>query len=145
MKVKFTRLATLSPGRVLSLGIILMLVSCSPRIIEHTVVQHDTTTIHKRDSIVLRDSIYIREWVKGDTVFVDRFRDRYIYRDRWRDSISIREVHDTTSVNKLVEKPLSWSQKVKLDSFWWLILMISALLGWTFREPIVKLLKTILK
>ena len=105
---------------LLALGVVLFLLpilgaGCSPKIVERIVVQHDTTTVHHRDTTYHRDSIYIREWMKGDTVYVDRFRDRYIFRDRWRDSVSVREVHDTTAVEVKVEKNLSWSQKAKSE------------------------------
>ena len=93
----------LTRGAVLVL-LLAACVSCSPKIVERIVVQHDTTTVHHRDTTYRRDSIYIREWMKGDTVYVDRFRDRYVFRDRWRDSVSVREVHDTTAVEVKVEK-----------------------------------------
>ena len=107
---------------------------CSPKIVERIVVQHDTTTVHHRDTTYHRDSIYIREWMKGDTVYVDRFRDRYVFRDRWRDSVSVREVHDTTAVEVKVEKPLSWAQKAKIGAFPWVLLTLIGLLLWTFRK-----------
>ncbi len=112
--------------------------SCSPKIVERIVVQHDTTTVHHRDTTYRRDSIYIREWMKGDTVYVDRFRDRYVFRDRWRDSVSVREVHDTTAVEVKVEKNLSWSQRTKIGAFPWLLLAVLGLLVWTFRKWIFK-------
>lgn len=102
-------------------------------------VQHDTTTVHHRDSIHLRDSIYVREWVKGDTVFLDRFRDRYLYRDRWRDSIRVQ--HDTTAVYRTkevkVQQPLSGWQRFKIGAFWWLLAL--AAVGW--RRQILWLIK----
>ena len=107
---------------------------CSPKIVERIVVQHDTTTVHHRDTTYHRDSIYIREWMKGDTVYVDRFRDRYIFRDRWRDSVSVREVHDTTAVEVKVEKSLSWSQKAKIGAFPWLVLALIGAVLWIFRK-----------
>ena len=118
--------------------------ACSPKIIERIVVQHDTTAVHHRDSIFMKDSIYIKEWMKGDTIYIDRYRDRYIYKDRWRDSISIREVHDTTMVEKKVEKELTKWQKARINSFWWLIVALGAALIWIFRKPIMKLIKTIM-
>ena len=121
-----------------------LLPGCSPKIIEKVVVQHDTTTVHHRDSIFTKDSIYIREWIKGDTVFVDRFRDRYIYKDRWRDSISIKEVHDTTTVEKKVEKELSAGQKMKINSFWYLLVGLILSLGWIFRKPLLAILKRLI-
>ena len=102
---------------------VLLLVSCagcSPKIVERIVVQHDTTTVHHRDTTYHRDSIYIREWMKGDTVYVDRFRDRYVFRDRWRDSVSVREVHDT--------------QKAKIGAFPWLLLTLIGAALWIFRK-----------
>ena len=124
---------------LLALGVVLFLLpilgaGCSPKIVERIVVQHDTTTVHHRDTTYHRDSIYIREWMKGDTVYVDRFRDRYVFRDRWRDSISVREVHDTTAVEVKVEKPLSWSQKAKIGAFPWLLLTLIGAVLWIFRK-----------
>ena len=116
---------------------VLLLVSCagcSPKIVERIVIQHDTTTVHHRDTTYHRDSIYIREWMKGDTVYVDRFRDRYIFRDRWRDSVSVREVHDTTAVEVKVEKNLSWSQRAKIGAFPWLLLALIGAALWIFRK-----------
>lgn len=108
--------------------------SCSPKIVERVVVQHDTTTVHHRDTTYRRDSIYIREWAKGDTVYVDRYRDRYVFRDRWRDSMTVREVHDTTAVQVEVEKPLSWAQKAKIGAFPWVLLALVGALVWIFRK-----------
>lgn len=64
----------------------------------------------QRDSIYLRDSIYIEN--KGDTIVIERWR------DRWRDRI----IRDTMSVNTTdtiqhiveVEKPLTAAQKVRI-------------------------------
>ena len=110
----------------------------SPRVIEKIVVQHDTTFVNHRDSIFQHDSIYVKEWLKGDTVYIKEYRDRYIYKDRWRDSISVREVHDTTAVEVKVEKPLSWSQKAKIGAFPWLLLAFIGALLWIFRKWIFR-------
>ena len=92
--------------------------------------QHDTIAVHHRDSIHLRDSIYIREWMKGDTVYIDRFRDRYLYRDRWRDSIIVK--HDSLTVETTkeieVERPLNAWKRFKIGGFWWLLAL--AAVGW---------------
>lgn len=123
----------------------LALCSCSPRIVEHLVVQRDTTYISqlKRDSVYFRDSIYIREQVKGDTIYIKE------YRDRWRDRI--REVHDTiinlqvdsVAVERVkevkVEKPLPLGKKVRLWAF--LPLLVLALVGW--RKEILKVIRKI--
>ena len=117
--------------------------SCSPRIIEKVVYQHDTTVVHKRDSVIRRDSIYVKEWMKGDTVFIEKYKDWYIYRDRWRDSIRV--VRDSVAVDRIkevkVEQPLSWRKRAKIGAFWWLCGALVAALAWIFRKPLLSLLK----
>lgn len=124
----------LARGAVLVLLPVLLCAGCSPKIVERVVVQRDTLQVHHRDTTYRRDSVYIREWMKGDTVYVDRFRDRYVFRDRWRDSVSVREVHDTTAVQVRIEKPLSWAQKAKIRAFPWLLLALIGSLLWIFRK-----------
>ena len=124
---------------LLALGVVLILLpilsaGCSPKIIEPVVYQRDTTLVHHRDTTFTRASVYIRAWMKGDTVYVDRFRDRYIFRDRWRDSVSVREVHDTTALEVKVEKNLSWSQKAKIGAFPWILLALIGAVLWIFRK-----------
>ena len=178
MKVKFTRLATLSPGRVLALGIILMLVSCSPRIVEKIVTDVRDTTIVEIHERVVHDTVSVEipviiehnvtpadsshlenEYAVSDAYIKDGLLHHSLRTKGGKIEVPIDiPVVDTTTTHnhyenhedvhseiREVEKPLSKWKSFKLDSFWWLILMISALLGWTFRKPIVKLLKTILK
>ena len=123
----------------------IFLAGCSPKIIEKVRTEYITETVHHRDTTYSRDSIYIREWMKGDTVYLDRYRDRYIYRDRWKDSVKVVEVHDTTSVQVKVDKPLSWGQKAKIGAFWYILAGLILSLAYIFRKPIVLFLKTILK
>lgn len=128
-------------------AVALLLVSCQPRVIEHLIVQRDTTYItqHSRDSVFFRDSIYIKEQVKGDTIYIKE------YRDRWRDRI--KEVHDTiinlrvdsVAVERVkevkVEKPLPIGKKLRLWAF--LPLLALAVIGW--RKEIVKILASLWK
>ena len=136
-----------TPGRNAVLFMWLLVVvlfglpGCSPRIVERVVYQRDTTTVHHRDSVFFRDSIYVKEWLKGDTVYIEKYKDRYIYKDRWRDSTSVKEVHDTTIVERKVEKPLSPVQNAKIKAFWWLLAGLVACLAWIFRKPLLTLLK----
>ena len=94
--------------------------------------------VHHRDTVITKDSVYIREWMKGDTVFVEKYKDRFVYRDRWRDSIIVKR--DSVAVETIkevkVEKPLSWSQKVRIGAFPWLLLVAVGLAVWTFRKPL---------
>jgi len=113
---------------------VILCAGCSPKIVERIVVQRDTLRVHHRDTTYQRDSIYIREWMKGDTVYVDRYRDRYVFRDRWRDSIQVRERHDTTTVEVKVEKELNWAQRAKIKAFPWILLGLIGALLWIFRK-----------
>ena len=122
------------------LAVLLLAVSCSPRIIEHVrteVVYRDRV---QKDSLYFRDSVFISEKAKGDTVYIDRFKYRYIYKDKYQTDTLIREVHDTTSVEVKVEKSLSWGQKTKINAFWWLITALVAALLWIFRKPLLRLI-----
>lgn len=139
------------PGRGISiLSVFILLLSfqalsgCSPKIIEKVKTEYVYQDVHHRDTLITRDSVYIREWLKGDTVYVEKYKDRYVFRDRWRDSISIREVHDTTTVEKKVERELTVGQKMKINSFWWLLIGLIVSLCWIFRKPILKLFKIVL-
>ena len=130
---------------VTAVSVSVFLAGCSPRIVEKVRTEYITETVHHRDTTYSRDSIYIREWMKGDTVYLDRYRDRYIYRDRWKDSVKVVEVHDTTSVQVKVDKPLSGIQKAKIGAFWWLLSAVILLLAWIFRKPVLSILKRWIK
>ena len=126
--------------------LLLFFTSCSPRIVEHLVVQRDTTYLssHVRDSVYLRDSVYVKEYVKGDTVRITQ------YVERWRERT--REVHDTTmlvradsvAVERIkevkVDKPLPVGKRLRLWAFFPLLLL--ALVGW--RKEIWKVVRMIL-
>ena len=118
----------------------LLLGSGSPRIIEHTKTEYVYRDRIVRDSLYLHDSIYVKEYIKGDTVFTQKFVYKYIYKDKYRTDTLLREVHDTTQIPVQIEKPLSWAQKTKLGAFWWLLGAVVALLAWTFRKTLLKLL-----
>ena len=126
---------------LLALVVVLILLpilsaGCSPKIIERVVYQRDTTVVHHRDTTFRRDSVYIREWMKGDTVYIEKYKDRFVYRDRWRDSIRV--VRDSVAVETIkevkVEKPLSWSQKAKIGAFPWVLLALIGAVLWIFRK-----------
>lgn len=119
------------------------LVSCSPRIIERVSVQRDTTyvTAYLRDSVVHRDSIWIKERVAGDTIRITEYRDRWRERVRVQHDTIIHRQIDTIAVQRTIERkveqPLGWWKKVRLRAFW--AILILALVGW--RREIYKLFK----
>lgn len=49
--------------------------------IERVVERTDTVRQYQRDSVRLVDSVFVDRWRTGDTVFVTKTRDRYLYRD----------------------------------------------------------------
>lgn len=100
----------------IAVGIALLLLFGSCQSIRYVPVETIRTdslylTVNKRDSIHIKDSVYVKE--KGDSVIVDRWH--IVYRDR--------VIHDTTYIERvitndvpyLVEKELTWWQKTKLE------------------------------
>lgn len=98
--------------------IVAMLTGCKtsdPVVVER--ISHDT--IYRlqlsRDSIMVRDSIYITERMQGDTLILTR--------DRWHTAYRDRLMHDTTYISKCdtipqvveVEKRLTAWQRVRQD------------------------------
>jgi hypothetical protein len=68
------------------------------------VEKHDTTYIEKmsRDSIYMHDSIYIHEYTKGDTVYMERDRWHYGYKDKLvHDSIYISQRDTIVNVESI--------------------------------------------
>ena len=126
---------------------VLLAASCSPKIVDRVVVQRDTLQVHHRDSVFRRDSVYIREWVKGDTVFVEKYRDRLVWRDRWRDSVVVKR--DSVTVDRIkevkVEQPLPWRKRAKIAAFWWLVAAVAGFAAWTFRKPLAGFVTKIIK
>jgi hypothetical protein len=125
--------------------------SCSPKIVERVKVVTEYRNVYQVDTTIQHDSVYIREWVKGDTVRIVEYRDKYVYRYKTirdtlikRDSVAVETLKEVK-----VEKPLSWSQSVKLGAFPWLLLITGVLGVWTFRKPLrgcfTKLWKLIFK
>lgn len=92
---------------ILALICLILITGCSPRVIEKIEKQTDTCYIEKirRDSIYQHDSIYIHEWQKGDTVYMERDR----WHTEWREKL-IRDTayvatRDTLVSIQYVDKP----------------------------------------
>ena len=119
-------------------GALLLAASCSPKIVERVKVVTEYRNVYQVDTTIQHDSVYIREWVKGDTVRITEFRDKYIYRYK-----TIRDTlvkHDSLAVERIkevkVEQPLSFGKRAKIRLFWPLVLAVLGLCVWTFRKPI---------
>ena len=80
-----------------------------------------------RDSVYLHDSVFVNQYSKGDTVFVDKVVTKYKYKNRWRyDTISIMRT-DSVRVPYPVEKELGWWEKTKMYSFPLLVAIVAVL------------------
>ncbi len=109
--------------KTLSFFILAMLVvSCSTKYVPVESVRVDSVHVERvrRDSVVLRDSVYILQ--RGDTVFKTKYK--YLYRDRvLRDTFYHVKCDTVTKVVK-VEKELSFWQKKKIcfaDAFLYIL------------------------
>ena len=113
------KLSLKSPTFVLALSlatIILVLPSCSSTRSMPVVQRSDTTSYVQRsathDTIYLHDSVYIREVLKGDTVYLTRTQ----YRDRWHERIRHDSIYltrtDTIAVTS--PQPLTWWQQTRI-------------------------------
>lgn len=133
-------LATFAKAMILG-AVLGLALSCSPRLIDNSTSRVEYRDRTLRDSLYFRDSIYITERQKGDTVYLREYRDRLVWRDKEvHDTVSV-EVHDTTTVEKPVPAELTCTQQAKLDSWWWLLAAVLAFGGWTFRKPLASILK----
>ena len=102
---------------------LLLLAFCSCTKTEYITVEKvrtDTTYVAKvqKDSIWLHDSVFVKEWMAGDTVYRDRIQ--------WHTKYVGKLVHDTTYISKTdtVPQPYPITQYVeKKLSTWQVVLM----------------------
>ena len=106
--------------RVLILGLlsVVLLVGCTTtRYMPVPSVSVDSVYVDRfhRDSVYLHDSVFVNQYSKGDTVFVDKVVTKYKYKDRWR--------YDTVAVVRAD----SVQEKTRLYSFPVLVAMVAVL------------------
>ena len=110
-----------------SLFLFFLLVSCKSH--EHcsTVVQNGSelfNVVRSVDTVVVRDSVFVSERQRGDTVYLTRTE----YRDRWRTQIVHDTIVRTDSIVQVIEHPpqkyvpkfYKWSTAI----FWILIALL---------------------
>lgn len=81
----------------------------------------------QRDSVYLKDSVYVSQRMSGDTVYVDKVAHKYVYRDKWRTDTVEAVRWRSVEVPVEVEKPLGWWERTRLKAFWWLVGAVAAL------------------
>ena len=104
MKRLFWKSATFV--RVLSMGIIILAsASCSSTKSMPVVQNNDTTSFIQRsarvDTVYLKDSVFVSEKQRGDTVYLTRVE----WRDRWRTRVERDTVVDVRVEKEVVQLP----------------------------------------
>lgn len=114
-------------GGVLVCILVSLFVGCkSIRYIPVETVTTDSIYVDRylRDSIYQRDSVFVNQWMVGDTVYQDKVIWKYVYRDKVRyDTVSILR-SDSVRVPYPVEHQLTKWEEVRLTVGGWAIAFI---------------------
>ena len=88
-------------------------------------VRYDSVMIEKlmRDSVFVRDSVYLQE--KGDTIY--KYKDRFVYVYKNRVDTFFAEKIREIKVPVPVERKLTWWERVKLNYAEWVIAVLVAI------------------
>lgn len=111
----------------------LFLCGCRTEYVPIESVRYDSVMIEKlmRDSVFVRDSVYLQE--KGDTIY--KYKDRFVYVYKNRVDTFFAEKIREKEVPVPVERKLTWWEVVKME---WLDRIFAALvivaLYWTIKE-----------
>ena len=124
--------------RMTILFAVLFLCGCRTEYVPIESVRYDSVMIEKlmRDSVFVRDSVYLKE--KGDTVF--KYKDRFVYVYKNRVDTFFAEKIREIEVPVPVERKLSWWERVKLKYAEWVIgalvaiALVYALRQWLARK-----------
>lgn len=74
-------------------------------------ITHDTVVerVLSRDTAFVHDSVFVDRYVSGDTVHIDKVRERVVYRSALRVDTMYKATHDTVTVAERVEVPADLS------------------------------------
>ena len=103
----------------------LFLCGCRTEYVPVESVRYDSLMIEKlmRDSVFVRDSVYLKE--KGDTIY--KYKDKYVYVYKNRVDTFYMEKIREKEVPVPVERKLTWWERVKLEYAEWVFGMIVAI------------------
>ena len=113
--------------------LLLFLCGCRTEYIPLDVVRYDSVMIEKlmRDSVFVRDSVYLKE--KGDTIYKYKDRFVYVYKNRV-DTFFVEKIREI-EVPVPVERKLTWWERVKLNYAEWVIgVIVSIALVYALRQ-----------
>lgn len=107
------------------LGFVILMCSCKTEYVPLEVVRYDSVMIEKlmRDSVFVRDSVYLQE--KGDTIY--KYKDRFVYVYKNRVDTFFAEKIREIEVPVPVERKLTWWERVKLNYAEWVIAVLVAI------------------
>lgn len=122
---------------IVILAACILLVGCTTTKFVPVIETHTDTvriTKHQRDSIFLRDSIYVNQYQNGDTVFLSIEKWHTQYRDRLLHDTAYISRRDSVPVPYPVEKEvaakLSWWQNLRLWIGNIVLIALAVLAGW---------------
>lgn len=126
-----TAIAKAILGFLVALAVCAMLPSCK-RVEYVAIPEYHTDTLRtiqlQKDSVYLRDSVYVTRELRGDTLYMTIQKVKYEYRDRLHVDTAYISKTDSVPVIKEVEKPLSKWQQFKLNIGGGAVFAASALL-----------------
>lgn len=139
MKLRLERLWPMLTLVLLVLLVVLVLVGC--RTTEYITVPEVHTEYVYRDRVdtsYVKDSVYIREQIKGDTVKVVEYRYRDRYREIWRTDTLIQQ--DTVSVvhTQVVERTVAKMNSLQSAFFWLGLLAFFIVIGYLAYRLLLK-------
>lgn len=104
---------------------LLFLCGCRTEYVPIESVRYDSVMIEKlmRDSVFVRDSVYLKE--KGDTIY--KYKDRFVYVYKNRVDTFFAEKIREIEVPVPVERKLTWWERVKLNYAEWVIAVLVAI------------------
>ena len=109
-----------------SLFLFFLLVSCrslDPTTLHHATQHHTTQHNVTHDTVYLRDSVYVSERQRGDTVYLTRVE----WRDRWRTRVERDTVMDVRVEKEVVQLP---PERYVPKFYRWCTGLLFALLTW---------------
>ena len=104
---------------------ILLLCGCRKEYVPIESVRYDSLFVEKlmTDSVYVRDSVFVRD--RGDTVYVDKDRYVYVYKNRI-DTFFVYQDREV-EVPVPVERRLTWWERVKLEYAEWIVGVLVAI------------------
>jgi hypothetical protein len=119
---------------------LLLLCGCRTEYVPIESVRYDSVMIEKlmRDSVFVRDSVYLKE--KGDTIY--KYKDRFVYVYKNRVDTFFAEKIREIEVPVPVERKLTWWESVKLKYAEWMIGVVFVLvIIYAVRKWVLKLFR----